>query len=69
MAAERDKIVKHEATEPKPKVESSEAPVDGKKTGRVAPARGVPTSTAKTLAPTRVNKTSTGTKQTPQAAR
>lgn len=69
VAAERDKTVKHEATEPKPTVESSEATVDGKKTGRVAPARGVLTSTAKTLAPTRVNKTATGAKQTPQAAR
>lgn len=69
MAVERDKTVKHEVTEPKPTVESSEATVDGKKTGRVALARGVPTSTVKTPAPTRVNKTATGAKQTPQAVR
>ncbi|XP_051772833.1 uncharacterized protein LOC127524863 isoform X1 [Ctenopharyngodon idella] len=69
VAAERDKTVKHEVTEPKPTVESSEATVDGKKTGRVALARGVPTSTVKTPAPTRVNKTATGAKQTPQAVR
>lgn len=71
LDAEKDKTVKHEAPEPKPAVESSEAPADGKKParGRGAPARGVLTSTVKTSALTRVNKTATAAKQTPQAAR
>ncbi|XP_058651185.1 uncharacterized protein LOC131551945 isoform X2 [Onychostoma macrolepis] len=61
LDAEKDKTVKHEAPEPKPAVKSSEAPADGKKRarGRGAPARGVLTSTVKTSAPTRVNKTAT----------
>ncbi|XP_050981999.1 uncharacterized protein LOC127175140 [Labeo rohita] len=70
LDAENNKKVKHEAPEPKPAVESPEGSADGKKLvrGRGAPARGVPTSTAKTSAPTRVNRTATAAKHTPQAA-
>ncbi|KAK2896317.1 hypothetical protein Q8A67_010805 [Cirrhinus molitorella] len=71
LDAEKDKKVKHETPEPKPAVESSEAPADGKKLARSrgAPARGIATSIAKTSAPTRVNRTATAAKHMPQLAR